>query len=81
MVAVDPYYWKIIIEDERSTINHYARAMGIWKQMLEREKDDKQKQYYEYFMTVDEIYLEKANEKLTRFRAELDAHEYRQAVV
>lgn len=79
MVAIDPYYQKLKIQDERSTINHYARSMGIWKQMIEKEKDEKQKQYYKYFMDVDEIYLEKANEKLSKYRAELDAYEHRQA--
>jgi cyclopropane fatty-acyl-phospholipid synthase-like methyltransferase len=78
MVKIDPYYWNLMIEDERSTINHYARSMGIWKQMIEREKDEKQKQYYKYFMDVDEIYLEKANEKLTKFREELNDYEHRQ---
>jgi cyclopropane fatty-acyl-phospholipid synthase-like methyltransferase len=79
MVAIDPYYWKLMIDDERSTINHYARSMGIWKQMIEKEKDETNKQYFEYFMDVDEIYLEKANEKLSKYRAELDAYEHRQA--
>ena len=81
MVDIDHHYWKIMIEDECSTINHYARAIGIWKQMLEREKDETQKQYYKYFMDVDEIYLEQAYERLTRFRTELTDYEHRQAVV
>jgi cyclopropane fatty-acyl-phospholipid synthase-like methyltransferase len=81
MVDIDPHYQNLIIEDECSTINHYARAIGIWKQMLEREKDETQKQYYKYFMDVDEIYLEIAYERLKRFRTELDDYEHRQAVV
>ena len=81
MVDIDPHYQKLIIEDERSTINHYARSIGTWKQMLERETDETQKQYYKYFMYVDEIYLEIAYERLTRFRTEFDDYEHRQAVV
>lgn len=81
MVAVDPYYWKIIIEDERSTINLFARMVGTWKQMIEREKDNKQKQLYKLWMYQDEIELEAAHEKLTTYRAELDDYERRQAVV
>lgn len=77
MVAIDPYYWKLMIDDERSTINHYARSMGIWKQMIEKEKDETNKQYFQYFMDVDEIYLEKAHEKLTTYRTELDDYERR----
>jgi hypothetical protein len=76
-MVIDPYYQTLKIQDERDTINSYARSIGIWKQMIEREKDETQKQYFQYFMDVDAIYLEKANEKLTRFRAELDAHEHR----
>ncbi len=78
MVDIDPYYQKLIIQDESSTINHYARSIGTWKQMLERETDETQRQYYKYFMDVDEIYLEIANERLTKFRAELNDYEHRQ---
>ena len=78
MVKIDPYYWKLMIEDERSTINHYARTMGIWKQMMEKETDETQKQYFKYFMDVDEIYLEQANERLEKYRRELIDHEQQQ---
>jgi len=78
MVKIDPYYWKLMIEDERNTINHYARTMGIWKQLMERETDETQKQYFKYFMDVDEIYLEQANERLEKYRRELIDHEQQQ---
>ena len=78
MVEIDPHYWKLMIEDERSTINHYARTMGIWKQMMEKETDETQKQYFKYFMDVDEIYLEQANERLEKYRHELIDYEQQQ---
>jgi cyclopropane fatty-acyl-phospholipid synthase-like methyltransferase len=78
MVAIDPYYWKLMADDERNTINHYARMMGTWKQMIQREPDETNKQYFEYFMRVDEIYLEQANERLEKYRAELTDYELSQ---
>jgi hypothetical protein len=75
---VDPYYWKLIIEDERNTINLYARMMGTWKQMIHKEQDETNKQYFEYFMRVDEIYMEQANEKLEQYRKELTDYELSQ---
>ena len=44
-MVIDPYYQKLKIQDERDTINLYAWMIGTWKQMIEVEKDDKQKQY------------------------------------
>ena len=41
-MVIDPYYQQIKIQDERDTINTYARMIGTWKQMIEVEKDDKQ---------------------------------------
>lgn len=75
---IDPYYQKIKIQDERDTINLYARMIGTWKQMIEVEKDDKQKQLYRYWMYLDEIELEAAYEKLTTYRTELDDYERRE---
>lgn len=71
-------YWKLMIDDERETINHYARSIGIWKQMIERETDEIQKQYYEYFRDVDIIEMENSNERLEKYRAELTDYELSQ---
>jgi cyclopropane fatty-acyl-phospholipid synthase-like methyltransferase len=77
-MVIDPYYWKIMADDERNTINHYARMIGTWKQMLEREVDETNQQYFKYFMRVDELYLEQANERLEKYRAELTNYELQQ---
>ena len=77
-MVIDPYYQKIKIQDERDAINTYARMIGTWKQMIEIEKDDKQKQLYRYWMYLDEIELEAAHEKLTTYRTELDDYERRE---
>ena len=71
-------YWKLMIDDERETINHYARSIGIWKQMIERETDEIQKKYFEYFRDVDIIEMENANERLEKYRAELTDYELSQ---
>jgi len=76
-MVIDPYYQKIIIDDERDSINFYARSIGVWQQMIQKETDDKQRQYFQYFMDVDIIELENANERLERFRGELISHELR----
>ena len=78
MVEIDPVYQKLIIEDERNTINLYARMMGTWKQMIRKEQDETNKQYFEYFMRVDEIYMEQAHERLEKYRAELTDYELSQ---
>lgn len=77
-MVIDPHYWKLMIEDERNTINHYSRSMGTWKLMMERETDETQKQYFKYFMDVDEIYLEQAYERLKKYRSELTDYEQQQ---
>ena len=77
-MVIDPYYWRIMADDERNTINHYARMIGTWKQMLEREVDETNQQYFKYFMRVDELYLEQANERLEKYRAELTNYELQQ---
>lgn len=71
-------YWKLMIDDERETINHYARSIGIWKQMIERETDEIQKKYFEYFRDVDIIEMENANERLEKYRSELTDYELSQ---
>ena len=71
-------YWKLMIDDERETINHYARSIGIWKQMIERETDETQRQYFEYFRDVDIIEMENSNERLEKYRAELTDYELSQ---
>jgi len=76
-MVIDPYYQKIIIDDERDSINFYARSIGVWQQMVQKETDDTQRQYFQYFMDVDIIELENANERLERFRGELISHELR----
>ena len=76
-MVIDPYYQKIIIDDERDSINFYARSIGVWQQMIQKETDDKQRQYFQYFRDVDIIELENANERLERFRGELISHELR----
>lgn len=75
---VDPYYWKLKIVDEHETINRYARMIGTWKQMIEKETNDENRQYYEYFQRVDEIEMEKSYERLEKYRAELTDYELRQ---
>ena len=77
-MVIDPYYQKLKIQDERDTINLYARMIGTWKQMIEVEKDGKQKQLYRYWMYCDEIDLEVAHEKLTTYRTELDDYKRRE---
>ena len=76
-MVIDPYYQQIIIDDERDSINFYARSIGVWQQMIQKETDDKQRQYFQYFRDVDIIELENANERLERFRGELISHELR----
>jgi hypothetical protein len=71
MVAIDHYYQKLIIEDEKNSINYYARSVGVWQQIIAITEDDYQKKMYEYFRDVDIIELENANERLEKFRAEL----------
>ena len=71
-------YWKLMIDDERETIIHYARSIGIWKQMIERETDEIQKKYFEYFRDVDIIEMENANERLEKYRSELTDYELSQ---
>ena len=75
---VDPYYWKLMIGDEHETINRYARMIGTWKQMIEKETNDENRQYFEYFQRVDEIEMEKSYERLEKYRAELTDYELRQ---
>ena len=77
-MVIDPYYQKIVIEDEKDSINFYARSIGVWQQMIQKEEDDKQRQYFQYFMDVDIIELENANERLERFREELTRYELQQ---
>ena len=74
-MVINPYYQKIIIDDERDSINFYARSIGVWQQMVQKETDDTQRQYFQYFMDVDIIELENANERLEKFRGELISHE------
>ena len=76
-MVIDPYYQQIIIDDERDSINFYARSIGVWQQMIQKETDDKQRQYFQYFRDLDIIELENANERLERFRGELISHELR----
>lgn len=75
---VDSFYLRLMIADERATINHYARSIGIWKQMIERETDETQRQYFEYFRDVDIIEMENSNERLEKYRAELTDYELSQ---
>ncbi len=78
MVNIDQYYHKIIIEDERDTINFYAQEIGFFKSLLEKEKDDTLRQWFNYFMVYSETELELANERLEKFRAELIDYEQQQ---
>ena len=75
---VDSFYLRLMIADERATINHYARSIGIWKQMIERETDETQRQYFEYFRDVDIIEMENSNERLEKYRSELTDYELSQ---
>lgn len=81
MVNIDPHYQKLIIEDERSSINHYAQEIGFCKWILERlteDKDDTLRQWWKYFLSLAEAELENANERLEGFRQELVDYEQRQ---
>ncbi len=48
-MVIDPYYQKIIIDDERDSINFYARSIGVWQQMVQKETDDTQKAVFSVF--------------------------------
>ena len=80
-MVIDPIYHKIIIQDERDSINFYARSIGVWQQMIQKEMDDIQRQYFQYFMDVDIIELENANERLERYRGELTNYELQHRIV
>lgn len=62
---------RIFIDDEKDSINYYARSIGVWQQLIFITDEDRQKQMYEYFRDVDIIELENANERLEKLRAEL----------
>jgi hypothetical protein len=82
MVNIDPYYQRIIIDDERRSINYYAQEIGFCKWMLERlteEKDDTLRQWWTYFLTLAEAELDNANERLGKFRQELIDYEQQQS--
>lgn len=68
---------KAIIEDERDSINYYARSMGIWQELIRKTEDDYYKQMYEYFRNVDIIEMENANERLQTLRRKLTDYERR----
>lgn len=68
---------KAIIEDERDSINYYARSMGIWQELIRTTEDDYYKQMYEYFRNVDIIETENANERLQTLRRKLTDYERR----
>lgn len=81
MVSIDPYYQRLIIEDECNSINHYAQEIGFCKWMLERlteEKDDTLRQWWNYFLTLAEAELDNANERLEKHRQELIDYEQQQ---
>ena len=69
---------KAIIDDEKDSINYYARSIGIWQELIRKTEEDYYKQMYEYFRNVDIIELENANERLQTLRRKLADYERRQ---
>lgn len=66
---------------ELENINYYAREIGDFKRLLEGKMasaHDDIKQWFQYFLTYAEIELEAANERITKYRAELEDYEQRQ---
>lgn len=70
-MVMDVITQRIFIDDEKDSINYYARSIGVWQQLIFITDEDRQKQMYEYFRDVDIIELENANERLEKLRAEL----------
>ena len=74
MVEIDPYYHELQIEDERNSIKFYARSIGVWKAMLEKTTADTSDfiiGMLNYYLTLDETYMENVNENLKQLRKEL----------
>lgn len=74
-MVMDVITQRIFIDDEKDSINYYARSIGVWQQLIFITDEDRQKQMYEYFRDVDIIELENANERLEKLRAELTDYE------
>jgi len=66
---------KAFIADSRDSINFYARSIGAWKQLKAKEEDDKNFQWFHYFMLLDEIDMEEEVERLEKLRTELVDYE------
>ena len=74
-MVIDVITHKIFIDDEKDSINYYARSIGVWQSLIFLTDDDYQRTMYEYFRDVDIIELENANERLEKLRAELTDYE------
>lgn len=72
---MDTVTQKIFIDDEKYSINYYARSIGEWQQLIHKTDDDYQRKMYEYFRDVDIIEMENANERLENLRRELTNYE------
>jgi len=71
----NPTWQKIRIECEIESINHYAQEIGLFKNLLEKQDDDRYRQWYNYFINIYEAEIENARETAAKLRAELTAYE------
>jgi hypothetical protein len=75
----DAYFLRTIeIPCEQDNINFEAREIGFYGSLYEKEKDDKQREWFLYFIEYSEGRLEIANAKLKEFRAKLDDYNKQQ---
>jgi hypothetical protein len=75
---VGPYLQKALIDEEKDTINFHAQEMGFFKRLLEKQQDEKLRQWFNFFISYSETKMELANERLEKLRNELIDYEQRQ---
>jgi len=75
---VGPYLQIALIKEEKDTINFHAQEIGFFKRLLEKQSDEKLRQWFNFFISYSEIKLELANERLEKLRTELIDYEQRQ---
>lgn len=71
----NPGWQKIRIQCESDNINYCAQEIGFFKSRIEKSEDDRLIQWYKYFMSVADIELEEASERLETLRTELVDYE------
>jgi hypothetical protein len=75
MVESEAYFIKTIdIPCELDNINFEAREIGFYTNLYEKETETKLREYFLYFIEYSEKGLEKANERLKRFREKLASY-------